>query len=402
MKQKKILTLSISILIIITLSFFAYNKLIKKSISLPYRTEKPIKKTIKRIIETTGTIRIAKKIKIGSLITGIIKKLYADENEFVKRGQLLAEIETGKDDADVRQEVGNLEKATANYNYYKNYFERQKEIYKAGQLSKNEFDNVEKDFLKYKGEFITAKAKLDKAKQEFDNRKIYAPQDGIIIKVGIAQGERVTTDLNATVLFEIAKDISKMEATLEVDESDIGHVKFNQKVKFTVDSYPQKIFKTKINQISYSPKTKNGKTYYRAIVPVDNSENIFRPGLSIESKIYVAKSKDALAITAQAFMISSKVLKEIALDKKYGFNPIDKGEIKELEKESNFPVKTVWVVQKNGTPHNFTEKIVTTNLTDDIYYEIKSGLTEADNVIVDIEESNYMEEILKKAYRSKF
>lgn len=401
MDNKKIAIFITATVVMVLMLFVGYKFIVQKSKKLPYKTENPQRRTIKQIIETTGKIRVTEKIKIGSLVTGIVKNLYVDENQLVKKGQLLAEIDTGKDDTDLRQEEGNLQKAKAQYKYQKSYFERQKVLYESGQIAKDAFEQVERDYLSYKGEFFTAQAKRDKAKQDFDNRKFFAPEDGIIIKIGVSEGERVTTDLKATVLFEIAKDVTKMEAVLEIDEGNIGNIKQGQKVKFTVDSFPHKMFKTTINQIGYSPKEQNGNLYYKAIIPADNSEKILRPGMSVDAKINVAKAKNVLAITSQAFMISSKVLEEIAKDLKFSFHKVEERELKKLRKEGK-PVETVWVVQKNGVANSFVERMVTINLTDDIFFEITSGLSETDDVIVDIEESSYLEEMLKKAYGNKF
>jgi HlyD family secretion protein len=399
-KEKQTLCLASIILILFT-TFIIYKKFLYKPKKLPYKIENPERRTIKQIIESMGTMRVSEKVKIGSLVTGIIKDLPVKENEWVKKGQFLAEIDTGRDDADVRRAEGSLITAKAKYEYQKNYLGRQRHLYEKNQISLDEFEQVQRDYQTYKGDVLTAQATFDKAKQDFDNRKFFATQDGIVIRVGIAQGERVTTDLQATILFEIAQDITKMEVFLEVDEVSIGNIKAGQKVEFTVDAFPHRTFKTSIGEIGYSSKTKNGNIYYKVVIPVDNSEKILRPGMSVNAKIYVAKAENVLAVTAKAFMISSKVLKEIAKNLNYSFQPADKKEVKKMKKKG-IPTETVWVVQKKYGKYGFVERIVTTKVNDDIYFEIKSGLSEKDDVIVDIKESIYLEKILKKAYKDRF
>lgn len=402
MNAKKIVISAILLGTVLIFGFFFYKKHFAKTKSLPYRTQKPERRTIKRIIDTTGKLQISDKNEIGALVAGTIEKLHVEENDVVKKGQLLAEIDTGKGDADVRSSKGSLEQAQANYDYQKKYFARQKAIYKAGQLAQDAFDVVVRDYHQSKGALLSAKAQYDRSAQEYKNTKIFAPESGVVIRVGVSEGQTITTQLDATILFSIAKDITKMEAELEVDESDIGYVKPGQSVEFTIDTFPNKIFRTKIKQISYSPKSKSGEHYYKATVLVDNSEKNLRPGLSIDAKIFVAKAKDALAIPSQAFMISSKVLEEIAKDLDLSYHPVDKQAYKEKKKDPDKAFDTVWVTQANGEVHSFVEKIVTTNLTDDLYFEITSGLNEEDDVIVEIEESNYMEELYKKAFKGRF
>jgi HlyD family secretion protein len=401
MKLKNFLSAVIALLIAISATFLFYKNFIYKQPTLPYTTQHPERRVIQKQIDTLGKIHIAEKIKIGSLVTGTLKKLYVEENDEVKKGQLLAEIETGKDDSDVREELGNLQKAKAQFHYQKAYYTRQKQLFLSGQLSKNEFDQIEQTLLALEGDVTAAKARYDRAKLAYDNAKIYSPQDGVITNIGITEGERVTTDLNATILFEIAKDTSKMEGSLEIDESNVGYIKKGQKVKFTVDTLPNEVFKTSIKQISYSPKQRNDICYYKAIISIDNSSNRFRPGLSINAKISIAKTKSALALSSQAFMISSKVLTEIAKNLGFSIHPIDKKELKKIERSSANQAQTVWVVLGNGKQKTFVQKIVTTNITDDVYFEITSGLSETDDVIVELEESDYMEEVYKRAFKNR-
>lgn len=401
MKLKNFLSIIVAVLIFFFSTFLIYKKLFYKQPTLPYITQRPERRTIKKEIDALGKIHIAEKIKIGALVTGTLKKLYVEENDEVKKGQLLAEIETGKDDSDVREELGNLQRAKAQLNYQKNYYDRQKPLFISGQLSKNEFDQIEQILASLRGDVVAAQARYDRAKLAYDNAKIYSPQDGIITSIGIAEGERVTTDFNATILFEIAKDVSKMEGYLEVDESNVGYIKKGQKVKFTVDTIPNEVFKSSIKQISYSPKQRNEVLYYKAIIPIDNSQNRFRPGLSINAKISVAKAKKALALSSQAFMISSKILTEIANNLCYSINPVDKKELKKREQSSVVPLQTVWIASNNGKTKSFIEKIITTNITDDVHFEVTSGLSETDNVIVEIEESDYMDEVYKKAFKNR-
>jgi len=402
MKRKNILFWAIIIVTVSGTALFIQKKFFKKLTKLPYITKKPEYRTIEKTIETTGKISVSEKIKIGSLVAGTVQKLYVDENQPVKKGDMLALIETGKGDADVREAKGELEKSQAEYLYYKNYYTRQKALFAIEQLSRDEIEQAERDYLTKKGGLISSKARYDKAAEELANTKITSPQEGIVINVGVTEGQKITTDLDATILVEIAKDVTKMEANLEIDESDIGYVKKGQKVCFTVDSLPFKTFKTEIKQIGYSPKKSAGTLYFKAMVPVNNSERLLRPGLSVDATVFIAKKKKVLTLSSQAFMISSKVIKEIAEDLGYSCHAIDKKEIKGKQKSSERPLQTIWVIQKNGKPHSFVEKIVTTNLTDDIYYEITSGVNEEDNVVIDIEESSYMEEIYRKAFGNKF
>jgi len=401
MKQKNLIFLVLAGLILPTIFYFSYNKFFCKPSKYPYKIRKAEKRTISKIIDTCGRISVAEKIKIGSLVVGTIKKIHVEENSLVKKGQLLAEIETGKSDTDVRESQGNLQKYNARFVYFERYYERQKELYSANQISQDSFEQVTRDYVEAKSDLQSYQARYDRAKEEYDNTKVYSPQDGMIIKVGISEGERVVVDLNASVLFEIAKDITKMEADLEIDEIDIGSIKKGLDVSLTIDSFPSRLFRTNITDLSYSPKEKGGNTYYKAISPVDNSDLILRPGLSVNAKVFIAKVNNALTLSSQAFMINSKILEELAKKLNYGFEKLSKDDSSKDKCDSKI-VRSVWILKRDDDKNKFVESKVVTGITDDIYFEILEGLSESDEVIVDLEESNYMEEVYKKAFGSKF
>lgn len=398
MKRETIIFFLSTIIIVLIGGFIGYKVFLQRPEKSLIKTELPQTRDLYNIIDTSGTIHVAEKIKIGSLVTGTLKELYAKENKRVKKGQLLAVIDTGKNKLDVILYEGMFEKARAVYTYQEKFIARQKELYRSGQLAKDQFDRMIKDYEQSKAELKTAQAYYEKAKMEYDNTKIYAPQDGIIIHVGIALGERVTTDLNATILFEIAKDITKMQGELEIDESDIGYIKQGQKVRFTVESYPNKTFKSVIKELSYSPKTKNGNHYYKAMMDIDNTHELFRPGMTINAQITVAKSKKALALTSQAFMINPTALRSVAQKKGFVIEELTRDDKKQLEKEAGQRIRTVWVLEHD----RFVEKAITTDITDNIYFQVTSGISRSSKIITDVEETDYMQEALKKQFKSKF
>ncbi len=397
MKIKKIITLFSVLIVIVYLTHLAYKKFFIPEKKELYKTEFPQKRNIYQVIYATGKLEIKDNIKIGSLVAGTIKKIFVKENEKVKKGQLLATIDNGKEDTQVRKKEGELKKAKLELEYQNKYYNRQKQLFSQNQISKDFFEQIKRDLEKFKADVKIKKAELEVEQIEFKNTRALAPDDGIIISVGITKGMKITTDLDATVLFEIAKDVTKMEAKLDIDESDIGQIIKGQKVKFTVGTYLDKVFKGLITDVSYSPQFKNGILSYKATVHIDNKDQMLRPGMTINAKINVAKCIDCLAITSQAFQINSKILKKIAKKLKFNFIPIQKNRKKELQKNNkgHYSIKYVWVVQGQS----FVEKAIKVNITDDNYFEIKTGMTGNDKVIVDVIEEDEMESLYRKMFK---
>ena len=120
--------------------------------------------------------------------------------------------------------------------------------------------------------------------------------------------------------------------------------------------------------------------------------------MTINAEIKVAKSKKCLSITTQAFQINSKLIKAVAKKLKYKVELVDKKIKKTLEAECNKKdaVKTIWTINNKI----FVEKAIIIGITDDNYYEIKSGLQENDPVIIDIEEDDKLKKVYAKIFKS--
>jgi HlyD family secretion protein len=399
MKLKVLITFVSSIIIISYLGYKIYNKFFKPKDKILYKTEQPQKRSIYQIIHATGILELKDNIKIGSLVSGTIEDIFVEENDFVKKEQILAEIKTGYADTDIKMAKGEFEKAKAEFVYQQEYYNRQKALFDSEQLSKNSFEEITKIYKKSKSDLKIKEANFIRKKMDFENTKITAPQDGIVVSIPTSKGARVTTSLETT-LFEIAKDVTKMEAKLDIDESDIGQIKKEQKVSFSVSTYANKQFEEKIRGVSYSTQAKNGIQSYKAYVDVDNSKNLLRPGMTINAKIKVAECIDCLSITSQAFMINPKTLENIAKKLEYTLTPLSEKEKENIATENgeHYTLKYVWILDNK----NFIEKAIKAGVTDDSYFEIKEGLNATDNVIIDVEEPDDMEALYKKWFGGSF
>ncbi len=393
MKKKSLLYLLITIFALFALGPKIYKYFFSKKRNLPFQTTTLKQKDIQQTIYASGNLQIKDNIKIGSLIAGTIIDIYVAEGDKVKKGQLLTLIDNGKGDTDVQIAQGTLKKATSQLTYITNHFERQKKLYQTKQLSKDAFEEITNDYNAAKAEVQIAKAELEKKKIEFNNTKVIAPEDGIITKIGITKGMKITTDLDATVLFEMAKDLTKMEAKLDIDESDIGKINKDQIIKFTVDAYQNRKFKGKISTISYSSKQKSNLQTYEAVANVKNKNLSLRPGMTVNAKITINKIKECDILNNQAFQISSQPLKIAAKTLNLKFEPLEKAEKKKLKKvklEKN-QMKFIWCKNKES----IIEKAIEVGITDDNSYQVVKGLKPHDQIIIDVDESDDMEKIYK-------
>ena len=241
------------------------------------------------------------------------------------------------------------------------------------------------------------KASYEKKQIAYENNKIYAPASGIIIHLDVAKGEKVTADLEEGTLLSLAPDVHQIEADLEIHEKDIGQLKKGQVVNMVVDTYPNKVFDSTIQTISFIPMAdKEKECLYEAKAYIDNPELLLRPGMTVSATIDVAKVEEALTLTSRAFLINEEHLKPIATLLNYGLKPMDRMEKNKVaSKQTRLPIQFVWL--DRGT--FFQEIPVEIGLNDQILFEIKSGLKEGDKCIVDVIEDDQRQKLYEKLYR---
>ncbi len=366
-----------------------------------YKTENPQRRTIKHTISVSGFLEIKEIMKVGSIQSGFVKEIYVKENQTVQKGQLLALIDTGKDDSDVQAAQHRLEQSQKDLTYQKAYFPRQEALYKSGQLSRDNYQKAQRDYEKAQEDVLTNKALLLRASLEFDSTKIKAPDNGTVIAVYATKG-MVANDVSNTILFEIAQDVTKMKATFDIDESEIGHIKPQQKVILTPNSFPDMRIKSFIQEVSFTPKaassaaTDGTPASYKAQADVDNSSKLLRPGMIVNAHINVHKVKNVISISGPTFYINPELVQTVAKKLNYQYVPIPDHEQKQLvKKQPEKIIKFVWTVDNK----RFVQKQVTVGLSDNMFWQVLEGLSETDNVITDVEEPDDMEDVYKRWFR---
>lgn len=363
-------------------------------IQKPFSTQKPTKTTIRHLIHANGLLKIQDSVRVGSLVGGLVKEILVEESDHIVKDQLLAVIDNGKKDTAIRIAEGSVLQAQGSFDYTSAVYKREQELYEQGLRSAQEIELTRQQFMNSKGALMIAQAQLEVARIEFENTHIKAPEDGIIVAIGVKKGVRITTDLDATVLFEIAKDITKMEAEFNLEESAAGHVRRGQKITFTVDNHPYKKFRSVIKNVSYAPiRTSNGLVY-RATADIDNSAELLRPGMTLHATIKVAKKKEALSVENVAFYLDSTIIESVAKTHGYTVRPISAADKKEFASEQR-TMKYVWV-HDNKT---FIERAVETGLYDDRYIETLTGLDDHEQYLSDVIQTGSMDEHYKKMFK---
>ena len=125
---------------------------------------------------------------------------------------------------------------------------------------------------------------------------ICSPIDGIVLRRNVDPGQTVASSFQAPVLFSIAENLKQMQLQVDVDEADVGLVQLGQSAAFGVDAFPDRKFPAVIRDVRYAPETIQGVVTYKAVLNIDNSDLLLRPGRTATAEIKVKEVADALLV----------------------------------------------------------------------------------------------------------
>jgi HlyD family secretion protein len=323
---------------------------------------------VTRIVSTTGTVNPELTIIVGSYVSGVINEMYCDYNTKVKTGQVCAKIDprpyqTAVDQAKANLDVGKaqLQKDQAALAYAKVNNERYAQLVKSNAVSLDAADNARSVYEQAQAQVAydqavieQRQAQLDAAQVNLDYTDIVSPVEGTVVSRNITIGQTVAASFQTPTLFLIASDLAKMQVDTNVSEGDIGGIKLDDQVQFSVDAFPSRVFEGRVTQIRQSPQTVQNVVTYDVVVGVGNNDLALKPGMTAAVRIIIDQRKDVLRIPSQALRYTPEGAARAAKPR-------------------------VWVLR--DTEHVPVE--VVPGLSDDDYVEIRSGdLKAGDQVIV--------------------
>lgn len=378
--MKKYIIISIPCLIAaIVASIYLFGK--KETVQ--YTTEKIDRGTISKYVVATGTINPVRTVIIGSQVSGLISKLYADFNSVVKKGQVMAQIDpvpfehqVRKAEASLATAHATLEKEKVNSGNARRKYHRSRTLFAKKVISIDEFDEVrtayEASLANVKlaeAQVLQAKASLEISRTDLEHTVIVSPLNGIVVSRNVDVGQTVAASFQTPTLFTIAEDLVHMQVNTNVDEADTGMVKVEQDAKFTVDAFPDDIFNGKVVEIRMSPIIFQNVVTYDTIISVDNSSLKLKPGMTANTSIQVAIAENALRVpNASLRYTPSEVLKG---------EPDKKALVgrKTHEKDSS----SVWVLEHG----KLKQAHIQVGVSDDHFTEILGGdVTEGQEVVI--------------------
>lgn len=278
--------------------------------AVTYETVPAEAKTIVVRVQATGNIQPTTEVEVSSERSGVIRTVNVKANSIVKKGEVLAELDTERLQAElargkaaVAAAEARLADAKATLNEKQILFARAEKLSSRGVSSTQDLDTAraaqsraEAGVVAAEADIAVARADMAMTETDLTKTRILSPVDGVVLKRDAEPGQTVASSFQAPVLFTLAEDLTEMQLEADVDEADIGAVREGQKATFTVDAYPGRSFPAVIDTIEYSPEVTDNVVTYKAVLTVDNRELLLRPGMTATAQIVVEEVPNALAV----------------------------------------------------------------------------------------------------------
>jgi HlyD family secretion protein len=226
--------------------------------------------------------------------------VYVDFNDNVKQGQLLAQLDKTSLQAQLDQSQTSVNQAQAQLTYQEATYDRLKALFDKKLVAQADFDQAVYNLENAKGALANAKFALARAKVNLDYATITSPINGVVLNRAVEEGQTVAASFNTPTLFTIVNDLTRMEVQTSVDEADIGKVKQDQRVEFTVDAYTDMKFEGIVSEVRLQPVTTNNVVTYVVIISAPNPDKKLMPGMTASATIYVEEKENTLVLSGKA------------------------------------------------------------------------------------------------------
>ena len=346
---------------------------LKPKNEINYLTEPVVRTSIAQTVSATGEISAAQLVDVGAQASGQIKKLHVTLGQQVKKGDLIAEI-------DSTSQLNNLNTNKAKLDTYQaqlvsaeialrsadKKYKREQALWQEDATSREALEDAQDAFAAAKASVAELKSSIrqtqiaiNTAEADLGYTRITAPMDGTVVAIPVEEGQTVNANQTTPTIVQVA-DLSTMLIKMQIAEGDVNKVKAGMKLTFTTLSQPDNVREatlesidpglTTMSQGSYttSTDTTDSAIYYYARSLVPNEDNVLHIGMTTENTIIINQAEKVLAVP------------KLAVKQRGG-------------------KQYVRVLGENNQPQ---EKEITTGLSDNMNTEVKSGLGEGESVII--------------------
>ncbi len=296
--KKYIKYLIIPAIIIIAILLWSHFR--KAKLAPEWRLDSPSQGSVREVVTATGSLNPYVLVNVGTEVSGKIEKLYKDYNDPVRKGELLAKLDTEilatsleAARGDLAKNQTALEEAELDYNLQNELFEQHMSPEYDLKKARFKMQNAQQNLA-------NARLSLQRAEKNLANAHITSPIDGVIVSRAVDEGQTVAASLNSPTLFIIANNLDKMQITAGVDEADIGKISLGMPVEFTVDAHPNQRFEGSVQQIRLNPTNESNVVTYNVIIDASNPQNKLLPGMTTNVTFIINSRQGVLRIPESA------------------------------------------------------------------------------------------------------
>ncbi len=323
---------------------------------------------VTQTVSANGTLNPVVLVNVGTQVSGTVKKLHADFNDQVSKGQILAELDPALFLAQIGQSEANVSSAQASLELAQANEKRMRELFRQEYVSRQELDQAVQALKSARAQLALARAQLQKDRTNYGYSIIRSPVSGVVVSRVIDIGQTVAASFQTPTLFTIAQDLTRMQINSSFAEADIGYIEVGQEVYFTVDAFPRRTFRGTVRQRRLNPTTVQNVVTYDVGVEGENPERILMPGMTAYVNIITAQRGNVLLVPNTALR----------------FKPADaapnnrtQGSRKNGQQEKS-AAATVYVLEQD----RLRPVAIVPGITDNKYTEVLSGKLAAGDRVV--------------------
>ena len=348
--KKFIITILVAGGVLVAVLFFVHTRTVRSEPPLGSPAiARVVRRNIGTIVKATGVIKpcVGAEVRVGSRLSGVVKRLYVKVGDPVEKGQLLAELDDRDLVARWDQANAELQRSLAELRYAQTDLQRKRELSVAKVIAPSEMDLTERACAVADQQVAVTRADLSYAFTQLDYTRIAAPISGVVASVSTQEGETVAANFSAPTFLTLI-DLSRLEVWAYVDETDIGRVQIGQNATFTVDTYTDQEFEGRVTTVYPKAEIRDNVVDYVTVVRFQPMrERILRPEMTTTVRIALNLHENVLSLPIRA----------VRLEEGRPFVLFD----------------------QDGVP---SRRWVTTGSRDDSNWEIVDGLREGDAVLV--------------------
>jgi len=265
------------------------------------------------VVSSTGKLNAVTTVQVGTQVSGQVAALYADFNDVVKKGQLIARIDPTLSEQAVAEAEAGLARNRAELTRAQVERDRAVQLHESKVVTDVELNTADYTLAVAKANVRSAEVSLARARRNLAYTQIYAPIDGIVVERNVDVGQTVAASLSAPQIFLIAQDLAEMQILASVDESDIALIKEGAKARFTVQAYQNRTFEGIVKQVRLQSATQENVVSYTAVVAVSNPDRALLPGMTATVEFLTAVAENVLTVpnAAVRFQPTEEMLAEL-------------------------------------------------------------------------------------------